>query len=126
MDQKDFEKSRSAQLNALKLQAERMDAMVVIENQRRLCTDDCGRLNKEKFMLFVGLFLVLCSDKDGFCESLKGVNNYLSKILGRGHTFASCVQFIKGKRGQRVYRKCIYEWECRRQASLGTEGLAAN
>jgi len=131
MDQKDFERRRSAQLNALKAQAEKMYILNWIENQQRFCTDDCGCLDKEKLMLYVGFFLILSSGKDGFCingfgESIKDVNRFLREILGKGHSFVSCVQFIQGKRGQQVLRRSIGDWCCRRGAYMKFKEQSSN
>lgn len=126
MGQNDSDMLESAWFKALRSQAEKMDTMEMIEKQRRKCTDDCGRFNKEEFMFFVGILLVLSSGKDGFYESIKDVNRCLYKILGSGHSFASCMQFIWGKKGQYILREFVWKWECRRRAALDALILSMN
>ena len=126
MDQNDSDIFESAWFKAISSQAEKMDTMEMIEKQRRKCTDDFGRFNREEFMFFVGIFIMLISGKDGFFESLKDVNRYLYEILGIGHSFVSCVQFVRGKKGQRILRESVLKLEFRRRAALDALVLSMN
>jgi len=95
MYQKDFKEIRAAQLRIL----------MTVRNIQRCCTSHCGLLDKNRFMLFAGVFFCCNLEKiKSFdsCEFYGELNRCLYEILGGGYSLSSCVQFVLGRKGQYI------------------------
>lgn len=86
-------------------QAKKIDTTIALQNFQQVCTNRCGVFDKNIFMLFAGIFF--CCKKLESLDSFKKANRCLQKILGKGHSLISCMQFAQGKKAQQEFKKLI-------------------
>jgi len=88
-----------------------------LRNLAQCCQDDLGRLDKDMFRVVAMLYLGDLHLKGQAGEAVKKeISACLSRILGHGHSLASCKQVIRGKKARAAMEKL--ERELRAQPTL--------
>ena len=76
-----------------------MDITTITIKIKIECTDNSGLLQKNKFKVALVFKLIELVNKGIINEkNINELNKQISKILGRGHSLKSCVQFFSGKK----------------------------
>ena len=77
-----------------------MNIETKIENIKDVCTNSTGELDKDVFRVRIAMLpMEYLSKGIDITDYYSVLNKCICNILGSGHSFASCVQFMGGKQG---------------------------
>jgi hypothetical protein len=83
-----------------------MDVLTALSHLKQCCTDNEGNFNRDEFrILAVVLHTFLYVRTNGAMMYVDAFNTGIYRILGPGHSLASCVQFFQGKKGWETLMK---------------------
>jgi hypothetical protein len=83
------------------------DIGLALDSFAQLSYDNYGRFDKDVFRVFA-LTHFSYLHRQGLCNDAlrKEFSSHLRRILGHGHTLATCMQFAQGKKAQAAAKKC--------------------
>ena len=78
-----------------------MNVTTKVEDLKKTCTDANGNFDKDRFRILIALLqLTLHFDGADIKDYYSEINKQVFRFLGPGHSLASCVQFMHGRKGR--------------------------